>query len=634
MTRKGRIFTDYASRIKNQWASVLSAVRRPVSFVFYFLAAFTAHAQFTETPLGTRATEAPTVRALRTEALGLPFFDDFSTIRNGIPDPALWQAGGGAVVNNTLAVNHPSVNVVTLDGLNRTGQPYNPTDPFAQGPADSLTSQPVDLSALTPSDSVYLSFFWQPRGLGEQPDQDDSLQVDFRDANGTWQPVWWQRGGLTNGAQFTQVLVPVLRSVFFHGNFQFRFRQFAKGSGAFDTWHVDYVYLNRGRRASERFFKDVAVRSQPTPYLRRYRAMPLTQYLKNPAGETADTVRTDIVNLFNNNNFTTLRFNVRELTTGQTVQQFTQAVSENIPANSSQVKTVKTTPLSGFSGRSAVLRYTFDVLTTDDQNPTIPGVNLKRNDTLSAHAVLADYYAHDDGSAEFAARINQRLGRVAVRFVLNQPDAVRAVRLFVAPYPPLPNAANVTLQLLGNANGRPGQILGGSAFSSRAAKPVGGGFTEFTLANAVAVRDTFYVAWLQLTDDALSVGLDKNTDFSQQIFYNLGNEWVANTGTDALRGSFMVRPVMGGQPDGVVTGREPESTASFAVFPNPTNGPLRWNDAGFETLEIFNASGQSVRKFAVGGQTEADVSTLPPGLYLLKFSDETRAVTRRLIVTQ
>lgn len=620
-----RVFTD----LKNQWQFVKSA-----SSVFLFFAAFTAHAQFTERPLGTRTAEAPTVRALRTEALVLPFFDDFSTIRNGIPDPALWQAGGGAVVNNTLAINHPSVNVVTFDGLNRTGQPYSPTNPFGQGPADTLTSQSIDLSALTPADSLYLSFFWQPEGLGEQPDRDDSLQVDFRDANGTWQPVWWQRGGLTNGMQFTQVLVPVLRSIFFHRNFQFRFRQFAKGSGAFDTWHVDYVYLNRGRRASERFFKDVAVRSQPTPYLRRYRAMPLTQYLRNPAAETADTVRTDIVNLFNNNNFTTLRFNVRELSTGQTVQQFTQAVSENIPANSSQVKTVKPTPLAGFSGKSAVLRYTFDLLTTDDQNPTIPGVNLKRNDTLSAHAVLADEYAYDDGTAEYAGSLNQRLGRVAVRFVLNQPDAVRAVRVYVPPYPPSLTTPNVTLQILGNAAGRPGQVLGGGSFSSRNTTSVGGGFSEFTFANAVAVRDTFYVAWLQLTDDALSVGLDKNTDFGNQILYNLGNEWVANAGTDALRGSFLVRPVMGGQPSTVVTGREPDPTAGFSIFPNPTNGALRWNDAGFETLEIFSASGQSVCKFAVAGQTEADVSTLPAGLYLLKFSDETRTVTRRVIVRQ
>lgn len=621
MTRKGRILTVF----KNRWRSVLSA---------FFFFVNTASAQFTEIPLGTRATEAPAVRALRTEALALPFFDDFSTIRNGIPDPVLWQAGGGAVVNNTLALNHPSVNVVTFDGLNRAGQPYNPTLPLAQGAADTLTSQPIDLAALTPADSVYLSFFWQPRGLGEQPDREDSLQVDFRDANGTWQPVWWQRGGLTNGTQFTQVLVPVLRSVFFHGNFQFRFRSFGRESGAFDTWHVDYVYLNRGRRASERFFKDVAVRSQPTPYLRRYRSMPLSQYLRNPVVETADTVRTDIVNLFNNNNFTTLRFNVRELTTGQAVQQFTQAVSENIPANASQVKTVKPTPLAGFSGKSAVLRYTFDLLTTDDQNPTIPGINLKRNDTLSAHAVLADAYAYDDGTAEYAGSLNQRLGRVAVRFVLNQPDAVRAVRVYVPPYPPSLTTPNVTLQVLGNAGGRPGQILGGGSFSSRNATPVGSGFTEFTLANAVAVRDTFYVAWLQLTDDALSVGLDKNTDFGRQILYNLGNEWVANTGTDALRGSFMVRPVMGGQPDGVVTGREPAPTTGFSVFPNPTNGPLRWNDAGFETLEIFSANGQTVRTFAIRGQTEADVSTLPAGLYLLKFSDNTRTVTKRLILSR
>ncbi len=616
-----RVLTDFFY----PWQFVKSVLS-----VFSFLLGFTASAQFREVPLGTRATAQPSPKPLRTEALSLPFFDDFSLVRNGLPDPALWQAGGGTVVNNTLAINHPSVNVVTFDGLSRSAQPYDPLNQLSQGAADTLSSQPIDLSGLAPNDSLYLSFFWEAKGLGEQPDREDSLQVDFRLADGTWQPVWWQRGGLTPTSQFTQVLVPVNRAGYFHAGFQFRFRSFGRSSGAFDTWHVDYVYLNRGRRATDRFFKDVAVRSQPTPYLRRYRAMPLSQYLKAPAAETADTVRTDIVNLYNNNNFTTLRFNVRELTTGQVVQQFTEPASVNIPVGASQVKTAKPAPLTAFSGKSAVLRYTFDVLTTDDQNPTIPGVNLKRNDTLSAHAVLADYYAYDDGTAEYAADLNQRLGRVAVRFVLNQPDVVGGVRVLVAPYPRGVGNLNFTMQILENSAGRPGRILGGQSFAVGAPNAPGG-FTELKLTTPVAVRDTFYVAWLQLSDNPLTVGLDKNTDAGRQILYNLGgSEWVTNGGE--LRGSFLVRPVMGGQQSTVLTGTDAEPTSDFTVFPNPTHGPLRWNDAHFERLDIFSAAGLLLRKIAVRGQTEISVADLPAGLYLLRFSDEKRLIVKKLII--
>jgi hypothetical protein len=601
-----------------------------VASLFFFWGLLPARAQFRERPLGTRATSQPLLRPLRTEALSLPFFDDFSLVRNGLPDPTLWQPGGGTVVNNTLALNHPSVNVVTFDGLNRNGQPYDPLNQLTEGAADTLTSQPINLSNLTPGDSLILSFFWEAKGLGEQPDREDSLEVDFRGSDGTWQPVWWQHGGLVPTSQFAQVLVPVNRAGFFHAGFQFRFRSFGRSSGAYDTWHVDYVYLNRGRRAGERFFKDVAVRSQPTQYFRRYRAMPLTQYLKAPAAETADTTRTDIVNLFNNNNFTTLRFRVLELTTGQVVQQVTEPASVNINVGESQVKTAKPAPLNGFSGKRAVLRYTFDILTTDDQNPTIPGINLKRNDTLSAHAVLADYYAYDDGTAEYAADLNQRLGRVALRFVLNQPDVVGGVRVFVTPYPRNLSGQSFTIQILENSAGRPGRILGGQSFTVGNAVAADG-FTDLKLTQPVAVRDTFYVAWLQLSDTPLSVGLDKNTDAGRQILYNLGSEWVTNTGE--LRGSFLVRPVMGGQLSGTVTGTEPEAMP-LVVFPNPTVGPLRWNDADFDQLEIFNGAGLLLRKLAVRGQTETSVADLPPGLYLLKFSGETRNLIRRLVVSR
>ncbi|MBC7892932.1 MAG: T9SS C-terminal target domain-containing protein, partial [Sphingobacteriaceae bacterium] len=279
-------------------------------FQLLFLA-FAAPAQLRETPRGTFATEPKRAKALRTEALTLPFFDDFSLSTNGLPDPALWQSGGGTVVNNTLAVGQPSLNVVTFDGLKRSGSPYDFVTPLSQGSADSLTSQPIDLSALSARDSVYLSFFWEAKGLGELPDREDSLQVDFRTADGTWQPVWWQRGGTAASNRFVQVLLPLRTAAYFHAGFQFRFRAFGRESGAFDTWHVDYVYLNRGRRASDRFYKDLAVRSQPSSYLRRYRAMPLAQFLVKPAAETADSLKTDIGNLFNTNNFTTLSLTVR-----------------------------------------------------------------------------------------------------------------------------------------------------------------------------------------------------------------------------------------------------------------------------------------------------------------------------------
>lgn len=588
-----------------------------------------ASAQLRQYPLSGQP-EIP-FRGTRTAALALPFFDDFSLVTNGVPDPTRWVPGGGTRVNNALGINPPSLNVVTFDGQRRDGQVYNLTNDLSSGGTDTLTSQPIDLAGLAPRDSVYLSFYYQIKGLGELPDPTDSLRLQFRTATGTWRTAWVQRGGPAN--PFTLTVIPLRAAEFFHASFQFRFQTFGRTSGAFDTWHLDYVYLDRNRRFANRFVKDVALQTAPSPYFRRYAALPLRQYLANPAAETADSVRTTANNLFNNNNFTTLRFRVRELTTGQTLQNFVQPISENIPALSQQVKRVRPVPLpSNFSGNQARLRYTFDLLTTDDQNPSIPGVSLRRNDTISATAVLANYYAYDDGTAEYAAGLNQRLGRVGVRFVVNQPDAVQAVRLHLTRYRrDLSATTTFSLQILENARGLPGRPLHQQSFPVTYAEGPDG-FIEFQLSRHVAVRDTFYVGWQQLTDDVLAVGLDKNYRFEKQVFYNLGTAWVPNA---EVEGAFLLRPVMGGnRADSLVssTPEEVPSARELAVYPNPTAGPLRWNDGTYHTLDVLDAAGRVLRHFDVAGRREADLSGLRPGPYLLRFSDERRTLHRKLIV--
>jgi hypothetical protein len=590
------------------------------------LSFFPATAQLRLYPL--RDSRPTPARPTRTEALALPFFDDFSLATNGVPDPTLWVPGGGTFVNNALGLNPPSLNVVTFDGQRRNGLPYNSGNDLSSGATDTLTAQPIDLSTLAPRDSVYLSFYYQLKGLGELPDPTDSLRLQFRTAAGTWRTVWKLTGGPAN--PFALTVVPLRTAEYFHAAFQFRFQTFGRTSGSFDTWHLDYVYLDRNRRFANRFVKDVALQTAPSPYFRRYAALPLNQYLVNPAAETADTVRTTINNLFNNNNFTTLRFRVRELTTGQTLQNFTQPISENIPALGAQVKTTKPVPLpSGFAGTSARLRYTFDLLTTDDQNPSIPGVSLRRNDTISATAVLADYYAYDDGTAEYAAGLNQRLGRVAVRFVVNRPDVVQAVRLHLTRYRrDLSATTNFSLQILENLRGLPGRTLHQQSFPVTYADGPDG-FVEFKLSRGIAVRDTFYVGWQQLSDDVLAVGLDKNYQFEKQIFYNLSSAWAPNTD---VSGAFLLRPVMGGQADSIVSSIPAEVPDSFRLYPNPTPGPLRWNDANFQTLEVLDAAGRTHRRLDVAGQTEADLSGLVPGPYLLRFSDGRRTRWRQILL--
>ncbi len=589
-------------------------------------------AQLQLVPLEAGAADPGTesMRSARIQAVQLPFFDDFSTATSTHPDSQLWKPGSGVYINNTLTTRHPSINVATFDGLDAAGVPYNFSNEQSQGDSDTLVSQPISLGGLKPADSLYISYYWQAKGLGELPDRADTLRLEFLSNTGKWVAVWKQPGGDFDSL-FRQSSIPIVDPAYLHNNFQFRFRSYGRLSGAFDTWHLDYIYLNKNRSINDRFIKDIAVRKPLTSLLKRYTAMPFRHYFANPVAATADSVRTDIVNLFNNFNFTSYTFTIFDEIGKKEVQRYQQPVSSIIAARQTQVKSVAIQPLiRPATGTRMRLRYKFDLLTTDDQNPTIPTVNLRRNDTISAVTELADYYAYDDGSAEFGIRMNQRLGRTALRFVSKQPDTLGGVRMALVPFRKNISGQSFTIQVYSNRNGKPDQVL------YQKSVPVKYGanrndFVEYEFNNGVAVTDTFYVGWLQISEDALAVGFDRNSSLgTSQLVSNLSTEWANNT---EIKGSVMIRPYFGGKTSGIITGPEPSPTRMLSVFPNPTTGLIRWESGSVRQIEVFSMQGISVRTIVPAeAQREASLTELSDGLYVLRISDGLRAVTQKILL--
>ncbi|MFD1144416.1 T9SS type A sorting domain-containing protein [Larkinella insperata] len=574
-------------------------------------------------PQPAAAAQSPTAGA-RTQALQLPFFDDFATATTR-PDPTLWQPSS-VYINNTLPINHPSRNVATFDGLKADGSPYDFTNSNATGPTDTLTTQPINLAGRTAGDAIFLSFYWQRKGLGELPDAEDSLRLQFRNNTGAWETVWKQAGD-TASNNFTQSFVAVNQARFLHDAFQFRFQAFGRASGAFDSWHLDYIYLDRGRSATSLYIKDIATRQPVSPYLKRYTAMPLKQYLLNPAGETADTIRTDIVNLFNNFNFTTFRAVIRDQVTGTVLQQY-QSPSEGIAALSSQTRTLRPQSLpANFAGQRALLQTQFAVQTTD----TIPGVNLRRNDTIAAVTVLDNYYAYDDGTAEAAIQNTQRQGRVAMRFILNKADAVSGLRVSFAPVKTNLTGQTAVFGIYANQDGKPGRTLYQKATTIRYASSRNG-FIDIPFDYGVAVTDTFYVGWTQVNEEYITaIGFDKNSPFGGQIFEGQGTSWDAvNPG-----GVPMIRPIIGGGGTAPVTGveEEPAALTQLMVFPNPNAGLLIWQNPALRQIELVDLNGRSVLNVSLTeGQRQLDVRQLTNGFYLVRMSDGKKTVVQKLII--
>ena len=92
------------------------------------------------------------------------------------PDSLLRQ-DNSVIVNRNYGVNPITIGVATLDGLNSSGRAYDISLTGVDSEnADTLTSQKIDLSQ---TDTAYLLFYYQPQGLGNDPQITDSLILEF-----------------------------------------------------------------------------------------------------------------------------------------------------------------------------------------------------------------------------------------------------------------------------------------------------------------------------------------------------------------------------------------------------------------------------------------------------------------------
>jgi hypothetical protein len=612
--------------------------------------------QLTTVPhYASRTNKKPAKRQnLRTtqNTLALPFLDDFTSSQK---TDTIWQ-NKGVFVNNTLGIDPPTIGVASFDGVDGGGIPYDLSSSTSQGGADTLTSCNIDLSVHTPADNIYLSFYWQAQVLGEFPDTEDSLQLQFKDSVGNWVSVWSQMGGdsLTKLStdytkQFKQEIFEVGDLKYFHDNFQFRFIAFARTSGSYDTWNLDYVFLDKNRHINDFGQKDIVISQIPNSFLKRYQAMPFNQYLANAANETAATISTKATNLnssgFSLHNYDCTLEDIQSNTFISTLVDVKPAPLLNAGASQQMDANISSSLLDPFKNNSAgvKLKYTFrSYLEASNRN------DIDQNDTISRVTVLTDYYAYDDGSAEFLAGINQNRGQVAYRYVVNEADTLTDVQMYVARLNKDLTGQTFIFKVWNSKAGKPDSVLLQKIVSVANIYPdsvinqfvsvkaaLEKAFDKFP---AIAVTDTVFIGWQQTTDDMLTVGLDKNTESSDQIYSNLSGEWIQNTDT---LGSLMVRPVFGvpEQVTGVTPPLTPQINPKLVkIYPNPNyQGRLHIEGLVLAQINVLTLQGQVVKTLSLEQNTSSrytlDIDDLPTGTYLLHCRDrQGRAVAKRVVI--
>ncbi len=626
-------------------------------FNILFLSLFCqgAFAQFNIVPLKNIEKVSPS--SAKITALSLPFFDDFSTSTTR-QDQSKWQKGGGVFINNIFTNNHPTLNIATFDGLNGNGIPYDFVNALSQGSTDTLTSLPIDLAGKTIADSIHLSFFYRGQGFGDKPDLRDSLRLQFLTNGNIWRTVWID-SAQTVSNQFKQAIIPIRANLYLHSDFQFRFQSYGRQSGQFDVWHLDYVYLDEIKNVLKSgeilrnrndknpstkeviaiYTRDYATRNQTTSLLKNYSAMPMWQFLARPEKELADSVRSDVNNLFNNDLLLYPNYSVKNLLNNTTIQK-RDSIITFVPRRSFaklQVKNILDISSLKKDTTKAFLQVKFDVKSGDSKAFTV-------NDTISRYLDLSNYYAYDDGTAEQAAEIKGGFGRVAVQFVNNKPDAVKAIRINLQPTVKNIAGQRLTFQILANEKGKIGRILKTISDTLNTIKYSSSpnNFIEYKI-DPVAVPDTFYVGFIQFTDDAaLAIGLDVNTpEFSSKHYYNISNEWVQIPKADApqvsstfipIKGSLMIRPVMLGRtiPAKPLSNEEEIQDRNLVISPNPSNGIFKWNDNSLKNAEVYDIMGRIIFQERAENQ-EINLHNLRTGIYFLRLSNEKNTFVRKIV---
>jgi hypothetical protein len=583
-----------------------------------------------EVPQRKRGQETPPV-------LSLPFFEDFSG-QEGRPDPDKWVITDSSVwVNNTFGVNAPSSGVATFDGSDALGRPYDFVNIFRADTADRLESHAINLNGVRASDSVYFTFFWQAEGLGEKPSPDDSLKLEFLNRDGEWERVWAVGGFEEGGIQpFRFVRIVLTSNRFFHNQFKFRFFSIGRLAGGFDTWNLDYLFFYRKADLGSQSFIDLAISKKPESLLKRYYHMPLAQFKANPVLETRDTIYSTLNNLSDTFNLFSPRMQIRNAQTGQVLQNLvTGALGTNSGFSGTNLilerETMRLAALNNLSflnnvTDSITLDYTFlfDTLSAERFTPT------RTNDTLSNKTILKDFYAYDDGTAEFAVGMFQRFSRLAYRFELNEPAFITDVDLYV-PRVGI-NVDRLTFNLfvwtrIDTLDQRNDQIV----FRQNVPIVYPDAMNEFRripLPEPLLLNGTIYVGYEQLSDDPLTIGYDRNTLSGRQVFFNLGSQWQRNSN---FEGSLMIRPVFRAVIPTATPGF-PAEEAAVLCYPNPADQVIYLHPT-VEAVTVFDLNGRQIYQKDLGRMAEAhplDTSQWKTGLYLLRLSTRQGSFTRKI----
>ncbi|MFO8055282.1 MAG: T9SS type A sorting domain-containing protein [Bacteroidales bacterium] len=572
-----------------------------------------------------------------TQQLELPFLDDFT--RPGVfPDDSLWQ-DRNVYINNSYCYKPFSIGVATFDALNDTGTVYAHAQ-TTSFPADTLTSQEIRLDsipssnkALSPADSLYLSFYIQPQGIGNPPQESDSLLLKFyAPGQQKWVHMWGMAGNDlqtfydSNLVYKKRIMIPVTDTMFFHKDFKMRFMNYASVSnnnipswvsGNIDIWNLDFVHMDIQRTHNDTSLMDWMLTSQAHSLLNNYEQMPWDQFKAAPLPEMNDTFRINYRSNRGHRKDVNMTFRIIDLS----------GLSSPYNTHPSPITNQKMPSFSTFE-----FEHVFDYVypsNTQKYNDfellfhiSVPDDPRNSNDTSRFYQRFYNYYAYDDGTAEAGYGLSTNGAELAYQFTLNKDDTLQSVQMY---FNHVKNKANIhpfTLTVWEDNNGKPGNVI----YEQPGMSPEIEGLNKFhtyELDKPQAVSGTFYVGWQQSSSDNLNIGYDKNNNAQDHIFYNTFGQW----NQTIYEGALMIRPILGDDKQAHVgiEDSKKDPTGSVEIYPNPIKSGERLRlktpqSRNHLRCSLYNLQGRLIKRYDTA--TPLIMPALDNGMYLLHIQNQ------------
>lgn len=536
--------------------------------------------------------------------------------------------------NTTNPIDPITIGVATLDGLNKFGLPYNNSVTNAYGEADVLTSKPIELSGTGLSSNLYLSFFYQAGGWGDNPNEEDSLVVEFKGQDGEWKRKWAVAG--MSASDFMQAYIPIYENaldslIYSNSDFQFRFKNYASLSGNNDWWNIDYVRLdvNRNPNGLDTVIRDVSFLYDFPNYLKNYSMLPWDQMQAGTDGFT-DTIMIPIrdngqVEGLLAGNFP-MDINITNTETADII--YSELGSNYNTVLTNEIKNHEVLPSTNFvlpsiSGADSLLFNTEMYLGAINRNL------LTDNDTIRNNILFDNVLAYDDGTAERAYGLSgggSDVKKFAYEFNIATQDTLAAIQIHFSNIDV--NVDDLVFSLFAwdsiQIDEDYDNVIG--KIDNKRADYIDykNGFATFVFDTPIIVQNKFYIGWAQIDNRNLQIGYDLHSIKGRQHMYLYSSDyWKASSIN--MEGSVMIRAIL----DGDYPIPNPTSVTNISkfeyikIFPNPVNSILNIelpNTLKNCSLNVIDFSGRIVLSTELINN-KIDISSLTNGMYLLNIID-------------